>query len=147
MSTALEYLKLSQLCLNYASTELTENFNRSPTKLREGNIFTSACLFTAGRVGMSRWWVCPEVVMSGGGRGLYQGADIDLLEGVGIPEGMGWGYTGGQVYQRGYTPTHPGHETPLQYWHLVTATTMCMVGKRAVSIILECFLVWNSFYN
>ena len=47
------------------------------------------------------------------------------------------------------TYPHPGCQTwdlsPHWYWHLVVATKTHMVGKRAVRILLECFLVCRFF--
>ena len=67
--------------------------------------------------------VCPHRVLGISGTRSFLG--MGMSGGVGISRGDG--------YVHGWVPT-------LCYWHLVAATTHG-VGKRAVCILLECFLV------
>ena len=100
-------------------------------KLRKGNVFTGVSF-------------CPQDGVSSWGRVGISGPKSLLEEGVGIPRGRypGDRYTWGGVgvprgrYTQGsrYIPIPP-------YWHLVAATKTCIVGKRAICILLECFLV------
>ena len=85
-------------------------------KLREGNVFI-----------LFRGW---SQVPSGGyvqGVGwAYPVGRYTTGAGVGIPEGIA------EVGGYGDTPPH--------YWHLLVAITTCTAAKRAVCILLECFL-------
>ena len=84
----------------------------------------SVILFRLGGYAWSKVLLC--VGMSkrlGWGKGMFKG--VGIPEGVGVPEGRGWG---GYVY-----PSPPT-------WELGRTITR-IVGKQAVHMLLECFLL------
>ena len=98
---------------------------RPQTKLREGNVFMDTCLFTRGWVFLMP---CPFF----GGYLWYQ---VPSRMG-GYVVGLGGYVGGGYVQGGGYLPL------PLDMGPGIAQDT---VGKRAVRILLECFLVAIAF--
>ena len=116
---------LSLFCLGF-------HFYRPPTKLPESNVFTRVCLSVHG--GGGPMWPLPMMHWSSLYRpplpcpGPLSASDIFWLSLVVSSNLFTWG------------------TAPNWYWHLV-ATEVHSVGKRAIRILLECFLVIVTFGN
>ena len=102
---------------------------RPPTKLWEGNVFTRCLSFFSGEV--SKLW---------GGYPRGSGYVNQRVRGWVIQRGRGRVLTPRHGTCRGWVPT------PSCYWYLVAATITRTVGKRAVRILLVCFLVHLFFF-
>ena len=137
-------------------TFVTIHLYRPQTKLREDNVFTGVCLPTG------RWSEYLRFhVLSRGGYLLYQvpsgrwvcpgGGDV---QGVGMSEeAVGWVCPGGyvQVYVQGWVCLGGGYiygKVDMSGGWVHTPQTWDTMGyscKRAVGILLECFLVFHLF--
>ena len=111
------------------------------TKLQEGNVFTDVCLFTG--------WGCKYIPYIMGyvtwpptsDQGTYPSPlDIGSRD---LPSGPCYWHLvviTGDLYKLVLLKTSPP-PTDTDNWHLVAATGTCIVGMRAVRILLESWLV------